>query len=35
MHDREWTSEAVPGIVDGLIEQGYTIVDPKLISHEQ
>ena len=34
MHDREWTAEAVPGIVDGLIEQGYTIVDPKLISHE-
>ena len=35
MHDREWTAEAVPGIVDGLIDQGYTIVNPKLISHEE
>lgn len=34
MHDREWTAEAVPTIVDGLIEQGFTIVDPKLITHE-
>ncbi|SHE48855.1 Peptidoglycan/xylan/chitin deacetylase, PgdA/CDA1 family [Atopostipes suicloacalis DSM 15692] len=34
MHDREWTAEAVPEIVDGLIEKGYTIVDPKLIQNE-
>lgn len=35
MHDRTWTAEAVPVIVDGLIEQGFTIVDPKLITHEE
>lgn len=34
MHDRTWTAEATPAIVDGLIEQGFTIVDPKLVSHE-
>ncbi|HZK23078.1 MAG TPA: polysaccharide deacetylase family protein [Atopostipes sp.] len=34
MHDREWTAAAVPTIVDGLIEQGFTIVNPKLITHE-
>ena len=34
MHDREWTAEAVPAIVDGLIEQGFTIVDPHLIINE-
>lgn len=34
MHDRTWTAEATPAIVDGLIEQGFTIVDPKLITHE-
>lgn len=34
MHDRTWTAEATPEIVDGLIEQGYTIIDPKLITHE-
>lgn len=34
MHDRTWTAEATPAIVDGLIEQGFTIVDPKLLSHE-
>ena len=31
MHDREWTAEAVPAIIDGLDEQGYQMVDPKLI----
>lgn len=31
MHDRPWTSEAIEGIIDGLREQGYEIVDPKLI----
>ena len=35
MHDRTWTADAVPAIVDGLLEQGFTIVDPKLISHEE
>jgi len=34
MHDREWTAAATPDIVDGLIEDGFTIVDPKLITHE-
>lgn len=34
MHDRTWTAAAIPEIVDGLIEQGFTIVDPKLITHE-
>lgn len=34
MHDREWTAEAVPDIVDGLLEQDFTIVDPSLITHE-
>ncbi|HLR91597.1 MAG TPA: polysaccharide deacetylase family protein [Atopostipes sp.] len=34
MHDREWTADAVPEIVDGLLEQGYTIVDPSLILNE-
>lgn len=34
MHDRTWTAEATPEIVDGLIEQGFTIIDPKLLSHE-
>lgn len=34
MHDREWTAAATPGIVDGLIEDGFTIVDPKLITHK-
>lgn len=32
MHDREWTAEAIPEIIDGLIDQGYTIVDPSLIA---
>ncbi|WP_227395661.1 polysaccharide deacetylase family protein [Jeotgalibacillus aurantiacus] len=31
MHDREWTNEALPGIVDGLRGKGYDIVDPVLI----
>lgn len=35
MHDRTWTAEAVPGIVDGLLDQGFTIVDPKCITHEE
>ncbi len=35
MHDREWTAAAVPEILDGLIDQGFTIVDPKLITHEE
>jgi len=34
MHDREWTAEAVTEIVDGLIDQGFTIVDPKLIQND-
>lgn len=34
MHDRDWTAAAVPAIVDGLLDQGFTIVDPKLITHE-
>lgn len=31
MHDREWTAEALPGIVEGLREQGYELVNPHLI----
>ena len=31
MHDREWTAEALEDIVNGLREQGYEFVDPKLI----
>lgn len=34
MHDREWTAAATPDIVDGLLDQGFTIVDPKLIINE-
>lgn len=34
MHDREWTAGATPDIVDGLLEQDFTVVDPKLITHE-
>lgn len=29
MHDREWTAEALPDIVNGLEDKGYEIVDPK------
>ncbi|QFT88707.1 Peptidoglycan-N-acetylglucosamine deacetylase [Bacillus sp. THAF10] len=35
MHDREWTNEALPGIVKGLQEKGYQIVDPDLIGAEE
>lgn len=31
MHDREWTAKAVPEIIKGLDNLGYTMVDPKLI----
>ncbi|WP_339227560.1 polysaccharide deacetylase family protein [Oceanobacillus sp. FSL K6-2867] len=31
MHDREWTAEALPDIVEGLREKGYEILDPALI----
>ncbi|MHA6252054.1 polysaccharide deacetylase family protein [Oceanobacillus sp. CAU 1775] len=31
MHDREWTKDALEGIVLGLRENGYEIVDPNLI----
>ncbi|WP_431799563.1 polysaccharide deacetylase family protein [Halobacillus andaensis] len=31
MHDREWTAEAVPDIVEGFKEKGYDILDPELI----
>ena len=34
MHDRTWTSEALPDIVDGLRNQGYTLIDPKTIDAE-
>lgn len=32
MHDREWTAEALPAIMDGISEQGYEFVDPKQIA---
>ncbi|MEQ6388974.1 polysaccharide deacetylase family protein [Bacillaceae bacterium S4-13-58] len=31
MHDREWTNEALEDIVIGLREQGYELLNPKLI----
>ncbi|SDB87264.1 Peptidoglycan/xylan/chitin deacetylase, PgdA/CDA1 family [Pelagirhabdus alkalitolerans] len=31
MHDREWTSEALPGIIEGIKEKGYDFVDPSTI----
>lgn len=31
MHDRSWTVEALPGIIDGLREKGYDILDSKAI----
>lgn len=31
MHDREWTSEALEDIVEGLRDKGYETVDPNLI----
>ncbi|MEW9677842.1 polysaccharide deacetylase family protein [Lentibacillus sp. L22] len=31
MHDRPWTAAAIKDIVTGLRDQGYEIVDPKLI----
>lgn len=31
MHDRSWTNEAVLSIAEGLVEKGYTLVDPDLI----
>lgn len=31
MHDRTWTAEALPGIIKGLKEKGYSFVDPNKI----
>ncbi|AIY05986.1 polysaccharide deacetylase [Planococcus sp. PAMC 21323] len=31
MHDRDWTVEALPGIIQGLEDKGYDFVDPKEI----
>lgn len=31
MHDREWTMEATPAIIDGLRENDYELLDPQLI----
>lgn len=31
MHDREWTSEALPEIIQGLKDKGYGFVDPATI----
>jgi peptidoglycan-N-acetylglucosamine deacetylase len=31
MHDRTWTSEALPDIVKGLREKGYETLDPAKI----
>ncbi|MCT8139090.1 polysaccharide deacetylase family protein [Anaerobacillus sp. CMMVII] len=31
MHDHEWTLEALPLIIEGLVEKGYGFVDPKAI----
>lgn len=32
MHDREWTNEAIVPIAEGLREQEFTLIDPKLIA---
>ncbi|OIJ17694.1 polysaccharide deacetylase [Anaerobacillus alkalidiazotrophicus] len=32
MHDRKWTLEALPGIIEGLEERGYGFVNPHTIS---
>ncbi|MCC5895869.1 MAG: polysaccharide deacetylase family protein [Alkalibacterium sp.] len=34
MHDRSWTLEATPAIIEGLREKEYEIVDPDLIRSE-
>lgn len=34
MHDRSWTLEATPAIIEGLREKDYEIVDPDLIRSE-
>lgn len=34
MHDRRWTSEALPDIVNGLRDKGYSLIDPELIDAE-
>ncbi|ANU10425.1 polysaccharide deacetylase [Planococcus antarcticus DSM 14505] len=31
MHDRDWTAEALPDIIQGLEDKGYGFVDPKTI----
>ncbi|MFL2105981.1 polysaccharide deacetylase family protein [Desemzia sp. FAM 23991] len=31
MHDREWTNQAIVPIAEGLREQEFTLIDPKLI----
>ncbi len=31
MHDREWTKDALPGIVEGLREKGYRVINPREI----
>lgn len=31
MHDREWTAEALPGIIEGLSSKGYGFIDPHKI----
>nr|WP_316046622.1 hypothetical protein [Planococcus glaciei] len=28
MHDREWTAQALPGIIEGLRAKGYSFVEP-------
>lgn len=34
MHDREWTAAAVPGIIQGLEDLDFQVVDPKLIVND-
>lgn len=31
MHDREWTRDATPSIIEGLRDKGYELLDPNLI----
>ena len=31
MHDRQWTADALKGIVEGLRAKGYELIDPATI----
>lgn len=35
MHDRYWTRDALPAMIEGYRQKGYHIVDPYLIKHQE